>query len=204
MALVEGFVTGLAMIAFVGPVFFTLLQITLEHGFKSGFFVAFGIFISDVVAVVLCYYGAGAFFETSQNKFWIGIIGMMVLFSIGLAYVIKPKVEPKVKLKEGGRSYVGYFIKGFLVNFVNPFVFAVWIGITGYAQGNATWNSWDHLVFLSVALLVILCTDTLKALLAEKIKPFIRPNVLKYVFRIIGVIMILFGFRILWYLIENY
>ncbi len=200
MAFLEGMLTGLAMVAFVGPVFFTLLQVSLQFGFRSGFLVALGIFVSDVVCVVLCYYGASAFFTDQNNEFWIAIIGSIVLFFIGGAYLFKKGEIAEVKTSSlKSTNFIGFFTKGFLVNFVNPFVFAVWIAIVGKAQSSyATFT--EVCIYLSVTLIMILLTDSLKALLAQKIKRFLKPKVLSTTYKIIGVLMLLFAIRILYYI----
>jgi threonine/homoserine/homoserine lactone efflux protein len=54
-------------------------------------------------------------------------------------------------------------------------------------------------IFLGAALLAILITDSTKVLFAHRIKKFIQPNYLLKAYRIIGVVMLAFGFRLLWF-----
>ena len=94
MSLVQGLLFGLAMMFFIGPVFFYLLQISLEHGTKSGMAAAIGIVTSDATVIVLCYFWASKLFEngTKQNEFWLAIIGGVILVIFGLGYIFKPKL----------------------------------------------------------------------------------------------------------------
>lgn len=198
MAIIEGFGWGLAMVVFIGPVFFTLLKATLQHGVVPGMLVAWGIFISDVVCVGLCAFGALPFFENEENQVWLALIGSVILFGIGFSYLLKPKVEVKEKGKFNPAQLSSFFAKGYLVNFVNPFVFLVWIGVIGYAQkqygqGDGTYQ------FLSAALLGVLTTDSLKVVFANKLKPLIKPEFLLKVYRVIGLIMIVFGGRLVYW-----
>jgi threonine/homoserine/homoserine lactone efflux protein len=55
MALLHGYIYGLTFLIILGPVFFTLLNSTLQYGFRSGFSVALGIFSSDLVCVGLLF-----------------------------------------------------------------------------------------------------------------------------------------------------
>ena len=198
MAFFEGFLVGLGMIIFIGPVFFTLLKSALTYGFWAGMMVAFGIFISDVVCVILCSFGAIPFFKNPENQYWLAIGGSIILFALGLRYILKPNVNVDTDLKLNAGHYTAYFSKGFLVNFVNPFVFLVWISVIGLAQGKygAGQELW---LFLGAALLGILVTDSAKVIFADKIKKLIQPNILIRAYQVIGVVMLGFGVRLLWF-----
>jgi threonine/homoserine/homoserine lactone efflux protein len=196
MVFFEGFLIGLAMVVFIGPVFFTLLKSALNYGFWAGMMVALGIFFSDVVCVGLCSFGAIPFFENTENQFYLAIGGSVILFGLGLKYLFKPNVNVDEQVKLHAGHYTAYFTKGFLVNFVNPFVFLVWISVIGLAQGKYG-NSDDLWIFLGAALFAILVTDSLKVVFADRIKKFIQPKFLLRAYQVIGVVLIGFGVRLL-------
>lgn len=196
MVFFEGFLIGLAMVVFIGPVFFTLLKSALNYGFWAGMMVALGIFFSDVVCVGLCSFGAIPFFENTENQFYLAIGGSVILFGLGLKYLFKPNVNVDEQVKLHAGHYTAYFTKGFLVNFVNPFVFLVWISVIGLAQGKYG-NSDDLWIFLGAALFAILVTDSLKVVFADHIKKFIQPKFLLRAYQVIGVVLIGFGVRLL-------
>lgn len=196
MVFFEGFLIGLAMVVFIGPVFFTLLKSALNYGFWAGMMVALGIFFSDVVCVGLCSFGAIPFFENTENQFYLALGGSVILFGLGLKYLFKPNVNVDEQVKLHAGHYTAYFTKGFLVNFVNPFVFLVWISVIGLAQGKYG-NSDDLWIFLAAALLAILVTDSLKVVFADRIKKFIQPKFLLRAYQVIGVVLIGFGVRLL-------
>jgi threonine/homoserine/homoserine lactone efflux protein len=200
MAFVEGFILGLGMIVFIGPVFFTLLKSALSYGMWAGLMVVFGIFMSDVVCVILCSFGAIPFFKNPENQFWLALGGGIILFGLGLKYILKPNVDvdADVELKAG--DYTAYFAKGFLVNFVNPFVFVTWISIIGLGQTRFGSGA-DLWIFLGATLLAIFLTDSTKVLFAHRIKKLIEPKFLLRASQVIGVVMIGFGFRLLWFVL---
>lgn len=197
MALIDGFFWGILLAVLIGPVFFTLLQCSLERGFKFGFSVALGIVASDLLCVVLLYgLGAATFFENQQYQTLVGLLGAVLLIGLGLQYALKP-VSKKVAARDGTTvSYLQYFAKGFLINMLNPFLFVVWMGIIGVATSKYT-AEWDRILFLIGVLLMIISSDSLKALFAFKLKPLLRPNLLVVIYRIIGVGLIGFGLRLL-------
>lgn len=195
MALFHGYLLGLGFVIFLGPVFFYLLKCTLDGGFFSGLSVALGIIFADFLCIVICSLGAIAFFEDSKNQFWIGIVGGIILLALGLKFIFKPKIQTEtlvVKVKLSKANYVAYFTQGFLINFINPFVFVVWISVIGVAKAEYG-SSTNFFMFLGAALLGIFTTDLLKVLLAHRIKKFLSPAYLKNIYRVFGVVLLVFG-----------
>lgn len=184
------------MIVFVGPVFFTLLQNTLEKGRTAGLMVALGIIVSDVVAVALCIAGTVAFLQKVENTTYVSIAGAVILFAIGGRYIISPSNNTEGKPTTGGLT--GAFVSGFLVNFVNPFVFGVWLTVISYS-GNKYGFDGGMYHYLIGCLLGIFTLDSLKVLLAHRIKSFLKPQNLMIAYRIIGIVMVGFGIRLVVY-----
>lgn len=200
MYLWEGFLIGLGMIVFIGPVFFLLLSTTLKFGQLPGFLVAIGIIVSDILCVLICYYGLAKFITHPNSEFWISMTGGILLAGIGAKYIGTSKINTEENIIFNRYNYVTYFSKGFLVNFVNPFVFMVWIGVIKYTEQTPERNANAYL-FLLGSLLGILTTDLLKVILAKHIKKFIKPDTLQWIYRIFGVILIGFGLRLFYHCI---
>jgi threonine/homoserine/homoserine lactone efflux protein len=116
---------------------------------------------------------------------------------LGLRYYFKPSLKTEGKeIKLKASKYVGFFTKGFVVNFVNPFVFTVWFGYITIAQ-NKYDDYNDQVLFLTAALIGIFSTDILKAAFAHLLKIFLRIDWLTRIYKIIGIILILSGIGIL-------
>jgi threonine/homoserine/homoserine lactone efflux protein len=195
-AFFDGYLFGLALVVLIGPVFFTLLKSALQHGFKAGFLVALGIFAGDVLCVGLGLgiLGGRKFFENPQTLFYLGLAAGLLIIGLGLRYVFRPSLDTGEDLSFKTSDYLSYFVKGFLVNFVNPFVFGVWFSYITIAENRFPDHSW---LWLGGALLGILTTDTLKAIFAHRLKIFLRKDLLKKIYRLIGIILILIGLGIL-------
>lgn len=200
MPILEGLLAGIGTIIFIGPVLFTLLQITLDHGKKAGLSVALGIIASDILIVALFYFGAVDFFEQQRTQLWLAIAGTIILFFLGIKYILKPYSPEPIETKKSFKHFSSSFTKGFLVNFVNPFVFFVWIGLLTYAEGKFSSNI--HVTIYMVSILFgIFITDIIKVLLAHRLQLFLRPTMLKKLFRMIGIILILFSFRLIYFIV---
>lgn len=195
MALFTGLLLGLGTLLFIGPVFFYLIKSTLESGFKAGIFVALGIILGDILCLLIALYGSNEFMTRPTFVLWASIIGGTLLLFMGLKYVLKPNLNTTVKGRLQRSSLLVYGINGFLINFVNPFVFAVWFGFVSYTK--ALYDNGTAVFSLVITLSVIFSTDVLKALFAERISWLIEPQKLKNIFRVFGALMICFSIRLL-------
>lgn len=198
MPFLEGFGVGLAMVVFVGPVFFSLIETSIQSGKSQGLALASGIIVSDIVCAAIYFYGLNNIELSPSVTYSFTLVGALLLFGLGIQYIRKtPKTTEKITVVRA--SHLKAFGKGFAVNFINPFVFAVWAAVYLYAVEQYSSND-----FILMHLLGVLCgiftTDVLKVLLANKIKPFLHPKHLKIMYNSIGVIVIVFGIRLLVYL----
>jgi len=202
MAFLEGFAVGLGMVIFLGPVFFTLLKSSLQHGFRAGFSVATGIILSDVAALFLCYFGAASFLEKEANQTWMAVAGTVILAGLGLRYLLKKHVGKERIGSIQAKDYPAFLMKGFLVNFVNPFVFVVWIGLIGMGQTKFG-RGVEFWMFSSGLLVGIYTQDITKVVFAHRISSLIRPDILAKAYKVIGVLLLVFAGRLLWFVLAR-
>jgi len=198
MSLFQGYLVGLAMVVFVGPVVFYLLKTSLEYGKTSGMLVVFGILFSDIVAGFLCFWGVGKYLMTDRSQMWLSIGGGLILIGMGVHYLRTRNFIPEKEQSVSSSNKLMFFVNGFLVNFVNPFVFAVWIGVAAFAAGAFPNEKWQ-MIFLIGALAGILTTDSAKVLLAAYLKKFMQSKSMLNLYRIAGAAMILFALRLLYH-----
>ncbi len=205
MAILHGYLLGLGFVIFLGPVFFYLLKSTLEAGFWSGVFVALGIVFADFSCISICSFGAIPFFKNTQNQLWLGIFGALILLFLGIKFILKPQMLPQSteKIKLTKRNYFSFFTQGFLINFVNPFVFVVWIGIIGIAETTYSGTT-NVFLFLGSALLGIFTIEFSKVVLAHRIKTILNPSYLIKIYRVFGVILIIFSVWVFVYSFSNH
>jgi threonine/homoserine/homoserine lactone efflux protein len=195
MAFLEGYALGLALVVLIGPVLFVLLGVTLENGRASGLAVAAGIFTSDILVVLISALGFAGILVDPVLTPWIGVLGGGLLVSLGVRYLVTPPGAAGFPSSSTAQGLLGAFVKGFLVNFVNPFVFAVWLGIIAFA--GARYGIGTGLaLFLTGSVLAVLTLDTLKVLLASRIKRLLGPKNLMWAFWGSGSLMCLFGVRL--------
>jgi threonine/homoserine/homoserine lactone efflux protein len=86
-----------------------------------------------------------------------------------------------------------YFLRGFLLNTVNPFTVFFWLGITGAVLIPNGWNNRETLIFFGGMLGTLVVTDTMKAYAAKRIRHFLTPRHTKQLRQAIGLLLIVFG-----------
>ena len=132
----------------------------------------------------------------------------MTIFGIYTFFKRVPMTEQveainEIKVKKPG--LIPYFFKGFVLNIANPFLWVFWI--TSMLAINATYGGDQRAValFFSGTLFMVLTTDILKCILANKIKILGNPQVKLWLNRIVGLLFMIIGsFIIAGSLVEYY
>lgn len=196
----QGILVGLTFAVLLGPAFFSLIQTSIQRGFRSGFFLALGIFISDFSALLLAYFGATQFLgKDPRENFLFSIIGGIILIIFGtFTFIRKVSTQQQItgdtenNTNNASKPYV-YLIKGFLLNAANPGMWFIWITVVVSISANFGVNNRAIYIFLGGALGTIFVTDIFKCFISHQIKHLINDNVLKWMNRIVGVVLIGFG-----------
>jgi threonine/homoserine/homoserine lactone efflux protein len=107
----------------------------------------------------------------------------------------------RVKLKEVDDNrktvHAHFVLKGFLLNLLNPAVLFFWLGVVGLVSVKEGYTRLHELTFFSSTLLTVFSTDLLKSFVAHRIKNILRPNVMTWINRIIGIILVGFGLNMI-------
>ena len=133
------------------------------------------------------------------------IIGTVILFAYGAYSWFKPPTiyTEDVEVKQEF-SFFKYLAKGFLLNGLNPFIIVFWMSIIGFVAVNHEYNTWQQAYYFMGVLTTILTTDMAKAFIAHRLRKLVTPKRIKVLNRSVGIILVLFGFRMIYYLFENF
>lgn len=195
----EGLIFGIVPVFFVGPVIFTLLDASLRGGFAAGAVVAIGIAVSDVCAIALCALGLGPILSQPWGQWALQLAGGIILIAFGAVMLRgrRPVIDEAALRARGGASGLGLFARGFLVNFVNPFVFTFWIGAIGGVGERHGYTFWPLATFFAGVMTMILGTDVAKAALAGSLRERLTGRAGVWAPRVSGLALALFGASLL-------
>ena len=196
----DGIKLGLILAILVGPIFFALIQAGVEQGIRAGAMVGLGIWVSDVLFIFGAYFGVSyvtRLVESPEFALYLGIAGSITLTLFGLgALLTAPKAGGKPQWTKNtfrASSYFSLWMKGFLINTVNPFTFFFWIGVTTTTVTDGGLDSREAILFFGSIFTTIVITDFSKVILAKRIRRVLQPIHLLWLRRISGGALIAFA-----------
>ncbi len=209
MIFLEGIIVGLslALIMGFGPSFFTLIQTSINRGFKSAMLLDVGIILNDILIVALTTMTNIQFNITNDNGLiYAGISAGIILIIFGIYnFTLSPQKIINIsennnkkiammngKLDNEPKWYV-YISKGFIINIFNPFVWIFWLTCVATASSNFGGNKYSLLIFFTGVFATALFFDILKALGAYSLKRFFTEKMMKLLNQITGGALVIFG-----------
>jgi threonine/homoserine/homoserine lactone efflux protein len=203
---IQGLIAGFALSFLMGPLFFMLLRIGIEHGFRPTMIYCSGVWVSDFFYILATYFGISyvtALTEIDGFKIYLGVFGGGLLVAFGIAsMIVKPAPIGAENLILTKISPFALFAKGFAINTFNPFTVFFWLILSSKLSIEKSLTYTDAGLFYGGLYTMLISTDALKALLAKKIQQRITPALLAKVRIGLGIALIVFGIilaiRVLW------
>jgi threonine/homoserine/homoserine lactone efflux protein len=204
----KGLLLGISLSFMIGPLLFTIIQASLEDGFKAGFCVAAGMWVSDVVFMGLILLGLEQLSSLnilSEYKDIITIVGGIVILSFGLGSIIASKKAAKLadELENSPQNATSqtlkpksnhvYLFRGFLLNTINPGTIFFWLGLITAAILPNQWTKSALYLFFTGLLISLISTDLLKIYAAKKLKQILTPHHIRKIQTSLGAILVIFG-----------
>lgn len=194
---IQGLVLGLLLSINIGPVFLAITETSIKHGYRSGILVALGVSVSDIIYVSLILLGFSKIISDDQVRISFGLLGGLMLFIFGLRFffIKDPKSNKKVT-KNNLHGAIQFFMKGFVLNGLNPFVGVFWLGIFTLAIVEFDIADKEAYKFFAGVLLMVFSMDSLKSVLTGYTREYVKPRI-KLIYKIMGLIFIIFGLRLI-------
>lgn len=197
-AVLKGVASGLLLAVLVGPVFFTLIQTSIERGFKSGVYVAVGISISDALCIVIAYLGI-SLINSPGFRIYLSYFGGAILLGFGIYYLFiksrKPVIYNPEHIEE--RSPWKLMAKGFVINGFNPMVLFFWISTMGIATALGYITPGKAAIFFGSIVATVFITDVIKAKLSDKLRALLTARIMKIMNLLVGLVMFSFGLKLI-------
>ena len=199
----KGLAIGLLLIFSVGPVIFTTIKQSINHGRRGGFSFIAGVWLSDIIWVVLSNGFSEAIKVLLDFKIPIGIAGCCFLIGMGIYFAFLKKIEPR-RLQEpaeiagdeitpaGKRTnYFAIMSSGFIIKTLNPAVISFWVLMA--ASLASVYSLYDRIIIFSTCLAITILADIGKVLGAGYIGKRMSDRVILLINRISGILYLVFG-----------
>lgn len=198
-AIIKGFLMGLLLVISVGPVIFTIIKQSINNGKEGGFSFVSGVWISDLVWVLLSNLFSEFVTTLLDFKKPIGVAGSALLISMGVFYLFfkKVNVHPQdISLPPlQGSDHAKLALQGFLVNTLNPGVMIFWLtSVTAIA---ITHTIKERIIIFGTCLTINIAADIGKVILAGKLRSKLTVHNIRLINRISGFILLCFGTALL-------
>ena len=181
-AIISGIGFGLVLTFLTGPVFFALIKTSIANGFHAGVALALGVVCSDVVFVGGILFGSQYIDISEQQKTIAGVIGSIIIFSLGVFYFFKKAEVNYTNVVPSRVDRAGYFLKGFLMCIFNPSLLFHWVTVIAAAstifKTGSSHRSLDIGIMFLTILVVQFGMDTTKAFYADKLRARISVKVI--------------------------
>ena len=191
---------GIVLSFTIGPVFFTILEISVSKGFKAAVFFNIGVVFSEVVFFAVAYASTSNLLNSIQeNSSWKILGGVLLAFYAGITllgmYQNKEKKEQQNLFKSPPPSpnLIKNLIKGFGLNIINFAVLVFWILIVAnYAPGFQD-SQYKMIVFFLVIVGTYFTIDLGKIYLAQQLKTSLTDSVITKIKLIVNAIILIIG-----------
>lgn len=200
-SIIKGIGLGLILAVSVGPVIFTILKQSINNGHKGGFSFVGGVWMSDILLVIISNMFSSLVVDALEFKKPIGYTGAVFVISLGVYYLFFKKVyfgeEKNVLLVQfGKKAFTKAFMSGFLINTLNPSVMLFWlINATAFA---ASHSATERVLIFGICLMINILADIMKVMLAARVRHSLTPHNIRIINKISGGILILFGAAIIY------
>ncbi len=200
--ILNGIISGIVLTFLIGPVFFTIIQTSIERGFWSGVFVAIGVSFSDAMYILVSYFGLIQFMEAENFRHYMAYGGGIILLLFGLYYLLVK--SRKLMHFNHENTHTGNWLKlagkGFLINALSPMVLFFWIATVGVATSQLGYTSHTKApLFFASIVGTVFTTDIIKAKLADKLRTLITPRFIRIMNIILGIVLVLFASRLIFF-----
>lgn len=182
----------------IGPVFFVLLETSAIKGFRAAIVFDFGVLVADVIFITIAYFSSFQLLENLSNQPGLYVFGGVILLVYGITTFVKKDSKKKARETEEksiqvSKGYLGLFVKGFLLNFINIGVLVFWLGVI-IVVGPSVNNDANRIrVFFGSMLLAYFITDVFKILLAKQLKRKLTSERILIIKKGLGVILVICG-----------
>ncbi|MFM7589111.1 MAG: LysE family translocator [Bacteroidota bacterium] len=193
----EGLLVGIPFCISLGPVMFSIIQNSIEHGRLIGFMLILGVVVADIFLLLITFSGVENLMPADINfRLSAHIIGGLLLIGMALNNILR---KSRASYQSSGRKTIWLYLgMGFSLNFFNPANWVSWLAIIAYTSQVLEYTYYQSLNFFGGIILSILVTETGISFAAHRIKQWLTPLIMRRIHLGTGIIFGVFGLYLLY------
>jgi threonine/homoserine/homoserine lactone efflux protein len=193
--ILNGFLTGLILQIAIGPVFFFILNLSLQRTVIDGLFAVIAVTLVDYIFITFAVLGVGNLMEKPKIKLTLGMLSSLVLILFGIIMIVS--ISPSSQISSPNNliesNYISSFISAFLLTISSPLTIVFWTSLfaakaieKGYAK--------KQLIFFGIAagLATVVFLGSAVTLLSI-MKTSIPMTLLSILNKAVGSLLIIYG-----------
>ncbi len=188
---------GITLSFLIGPVFFVLLETGATKGARAAIVLDLGVIFADMVFIAIAFLGSYKLLKQLTHHPALYGVGGMIMMVYGIITIIrkppKESLENETELEIPKNNYLGLFVKGFLLNFINIGVLAFWLAMIMIFTPTFNLNVSRVVAFFGGILSGYFLVDLAKIFLAKQFKSKMTRQRVIYIRRVIGIVLFVAG-----------
>jgi threonine/homoserine/homoserine lactone efflux protein len=193
---------GISLSFLIGPVFFVLLETSATKGARAAIVLDLGVILADILFIGIAFLGSYKLLAQLTHHPALYGLGGMIMMVYGMVTIIrKPKTESlenQTEIEIPKNNYLGLFVKGFLLNFINIGVLAFWLAMIVIFSPKLDLNPLRITIFFGGILLGYFFVDLLKIFLAKQFKSKMTPKRVVKIRKLIGIVLLIAGIYLIY------
>lgn len=192
---INGLTTGLILQIAIGPVFFFIINLTLQRTLLDGFAAVAAVTIVDYLYIILAIIGVGKLLENKKMKKILALVSSAVLIIFGILMLKSLFLTSNIANESIGDSnnFISSFMSAFFLTISSPLTIIFWTGLFTAKSIENNYSRNELFLFgLAAGLATVLFLGT-AIVLISLLKTTIPISVVKILNFTVGIVLIIYG-----------
>ncbi|CAB1250658.1 Putative efflux protein [Ruminococcaceae bacterium BL-4] len=197
--ILKGLRFGMLLQFAVGPMCLMVFNTSTTYGFICSLHLVFAIALIDALYIILSCVGVASVISKKKVKVIVKLIGCIVLVLFGVNTIsgaFDLSFLPRITLFSNISSK-NLFVQGLLLTATNPLTIIFWSGVFSAQTIENKWNRKQLFLFATGCVLATIIFLTAVAILGSILSSFLPQIIVRFLNVAVGVILIIFGIRLL-------
>ncbi len=196
-AIIAGAISGMILGSLPGGVVFSIIQHSIDLGWKKGMGIASGVVVSDLCLILFVNLSTSGLAKVKEYDGYISLAGVTLLLFMGLTTIFLNKKSIKYPDTQYG-GYIYLLGVGLILNTLNPINFFMWMGITTQIKARDFFSYSNMILYFIATLVMIFIVLTTISFSAGILRKWLTVNRMRHFNIVIGLIFVGLAIKLGW------